>query len=75
MVMGLKERWDVLLKYRSQVQSALENARRMKIIGSSLEAVVELEADATEYEFLKRYEHDLATLFIVSEVKLSKKVL
>ena len=47
----------------------------MKIIGSSLEAVVELEADATEYEFLKRYEHELATLFIVSEVKLSKKVL
>ena len=40
------------------------------MIGSSLEAAVELRADADAYEFLQSYHKDLTTLFIVSQVKL-----
>lgn len=70
---GLAQRWERLLGYRAQVQTALEKARREKLIGSSLEAVVEIQADPDGYKFLKTYQSELAALFIVSEVKLVRK--
>jgi isoleucyl-tRNA synthetase len=66
----LAQRWERLLGYRTQVQGVLEGSRRDKSIGSSLEATVELRADADTYEFLQPYRKDLATLFIVSQVTL-----
>jgi isoleucyl-tRNA synthetase len=48
----------------------LEGSRRDKTIGSSLEATVELRADADTCEFLEPYRKDLTTLFIVSQVEL-----
>jgi isoleucyl-tRNA synthetase len=50
----------------------LEEQRRNKIIGSSLEAVVEIRANPDTYGFLKSYERDLSALFIVSAVKLNE---
>ena len=41
----LAERWERLLKYRTQVQGVLEERRRDKVIGSSLEAHVRLTTD------------------------------
>ena len=67
---ALAERWERLLGYRTQVQGVLEGSRRDKTIGSSLEATVELRADADTYEFLQPYKKDLTTLFIVSQVEL-----
>jgi isoleucyl-tRNA synthetase len=67
---ALAERWERLLGYRTQVQGVLEGSRRDKTIGSSLEAAVELRADADTYEFLQPYKKDLTTLFIVSQVEL-----
>jgi len=67
---ALAQRWERLLGYRTQVQGVLEVSRRDKAIGSSLEAMVELRADADTYEFLQPYQKDLTTLFIVSQVKL-----
>jgi isoleucyl-tRNA synthetase len=67
---ALAQRWERLLNYRTQVQGVLEASRRDKIIGSSLEAAVELRADSDSYEFLQPYQKDLTTLFIVSEVNL-----
>ena len=67
---ALAQRWDRLLGYRTQVQGVLEGSRRDKTIGSSLEATVEIRADADTYEFLQPYRKDLATLFIVSQVTL-----
>jgi isoleucyl-tRNA synthetase len=67
---ALAKRWEQLLSYRTQVQGVLEGSRRDKIIGSSLEATVELRADADTYEFLQPYKKDLTTLFIVSQVEL-----
>ncbi len=67
---ALAQRWERLLGYRTQVQGVLEGSRRDKVIGSSLEASVELRADVDSYEFLQPYHKDLTTLFIVSQVKL-----
>ena len=67
---ALAQRWERLLGYRTQVQGVLEGSRRDKTIGSSLEATVELRADADTYDFLQPYQKDLTTLFIVSQVTL-----
>jgi isoleucyl-tRNA synthetase len=72
MDLELDTRWERLLACRSQVQGVLEASRREKVIGSSLEASVEIEADAETYQFLKPYEQDLATIFIVSQVALKQ---
>ncbi|HWV46502.1 MAG TPA: class I tRNA ligase family protein, partial [Nitrospira sp.] len=68
----LAERWERLLKYRTQVQGVLEESRRGKTIGSSLEAYVHIEANADNFRFLKPYEQDLSALFIVSNVMLTQ---
>jgi isoleucyl-tRNA synthetase len=69
----LAQRCDDLLHVRSQVQAKLEEKRREKVIGSSLEAKVIVYAQQTSpalYDFLKRDEDFLPTLFIVSQVEL-----
>jgi len=66
----LAQCWEQLLRYREQVQGVLEGSRRDKVIGSSLEAAVEIRAGAEDHAFLNSYERDLPTLFIVSQVKL-----
>ncbi len=54
----------------------LEEKRRDKVIGSSLEAMMcTLTSESrTQYEFLKPYEDDLPALFIVSQVELREVV-
>jgi isoleucyl-tRNA synthetase len=66
----LAQRWERLLEVRVAAQAALEDQRREKVIGSSLEADIQIHANSEKYEFLKRYETDLATLLIVSRVEL-----
>ena len=66
----LGKKWEKLLAYRTRVQGVLEERRREKVIGSSLEAHVQLDADLATYEFLRGYERDLSTVFIVSQVSL-----
>jgi len=69
---GLEAQWKELLAIRTLVLGALEQQRRDKVIGSSLEARVVLQATPDRHTFLQRYEHDLPTFFIVSQVILSK---
>ncbi|HYM88900.1 MAG TPA: zinc finger domain-containing protein, partial [Nitrospiraceae bacterium] len=64
----LAERWERLLKYRTQVQGVLEERRREKVIGSSLEASVHLTMDVKTGFWILNACRDLGTLFIVSEV-------
>ena len=70
----LQQDWnDFILHIRSMVLGKLEEKRRDKIIGSSLEAKVILYAqlaNPAQYDFLKPYEDFLPTLFIVSQVEL-----
>ena len=64
-------KWSLIRNYRSTVMSQLEEMRREKVIGSSLEAVVQLQryADLVAQEAYNNV--DWAEVFIVSEVSLT----
>jgi isoleucyl-tRNA synthetase len=64
--------WAHLFGHRDVVLARLEEARIAKMIGSSLEARVQISAGSHAYEQLKRHEDDLRYIFIVSEVELSE---
>ena len=49
----LAQRWEQLLEVRVAVQAALEDQRRDKVIGSSLEADVQIQANPERYELLR----------------------
>ncbi len=68
----LEAQWKELLAIRTLVLGALEQQRREKVIGSSLEAQVVLDASPDRARFLQRYEQDLPTLFIVSKVTVNQ---
>jgi isoleucyl-tRNA synthetase len=68
---GLLERWARLFEVRDVVLRALEEARTAKLIGSSLEAHVRLEAKRPTFELLESYRGELRYLFIVSQVSLT----
>ena len=63
--------WTALLPIRDQVMKALDTARQDKMIGSSLEAAVQLTASGDEAALLKRYADWLPAWFIVSQVELA----
>ena len=64
----LATRWEKLLAVRDEVNKSLEEARRKRQIGSSLEAEVLITTQGKHLELLKNYEDLLPTLFIVSRV-------
>ena len=66
----LAQKWARILTVRGEVTRALEAARRDKRIGNSLEAAVDLYAGGDLYDFLAAEAGQLATLFIVSELRL-----
>jgi isoleucyl-tRNA synthetase len=66
----LLRRWAQLFDVRDEVLQALERERVAKVIGSSLEARVEISAAGDTYQLLKRYHDQLRYLFIVSQVDL-----
>lgn len=66
----LESKWERIIRVREQVVNALEVARNEKVIRDSLEAKVDLYANAALYEFLKPMEGELATLLIVSQAVL-----
>lgn len=67
---ALEARWKDLLSVRDEVLKALEAARKAKLIGTSLEARVDLMVDPTLLPTLTKYEADLPMLFIVSAVSI-----
>lgn len=66
----LEAKWDKILDIREEITKQLEEARRAKIIGHSLNASLHIYASGELYEFLKTVEDDLAGIFIVSQVQL-----
>ena len=71
--MQLEANWEQLLAIRAVVLGVLEQSRRDKVIGSSLEARVFLKACDSMYEFLQHYGiAELATICIVSKVDLMR---
>jgi len=68
---ALEEKWGQLMKLRGLATRALEKARQEKVIGNALEAMVHLYTDEQSTALIKRYQSELAMLFIVSGVTLN----
>ncbi len=66
----LQERWERIWEIRAVVTKALEEARKEKKIGLSLDAQVHLHLPEKIFSFLQPYEKDLKFIFIVSSVTL-----
>ena len=66
----LETKWDEFIEIRGEITKILENARRAKTIGHSLDAKVELHATDEALRILKTVEKDLANLLIVSQASV-----
>lgn len=60
-----------LLVVNTAIKIAQEQARAKKLIGASLESAVHLIIPSKSLEIFKRYEDELASIFVVSSVELS----
>lgn len=69
---GLAERWERIIRVRADVSKALELARTAKIIGHSLDAAVAITAPEELLGFLREYQQELQSIFIVSKVALAE---
>ena len=69
---ALNEKWERIWEVRSAVTKALEDARRDKTIGLSLDAQVHLHLPEKLHEFLQPYQDELRFIFIVSSVTLHR---
>jgi isoleucyl-tRNA synthetase len=67
----LEKRWNDLFLVRGEVSRVLEQARRDKVIGLSLDSEVDLYLSESWFEKLKPYEAQLAEVLIVSAVSLN----
>ena len=68
---ALLQEWDGLLNIREQVNAALEQKRKDKVIGTSLGARVTLTAKGAVAALLDRHRSELPMLLNVSEVALT----
>ncbi len=68
----LVSNWKRLFEIREDVLQTLEEARVSKVIGSSLEARVEIAATGASYDLLLRYRDELRYIFIVSQLDVVK---
>ncbi|MGL5973360.1 MAG: class I tRNA ligase family protein, partial [Oscillospiraceae bacterium] len=69
-------KWDKISVVSQIVKKALEEARKNKVIGSSLDAEITIYTkNTTEYEFLLSIENQLKEAFIVSYVNITGSVI
>ena len=64
------EQWNKIQLLRTDVQKVLEQSRKDKVIGKSLEAKVELFCTGEAYDFVESIKSELKTVFIVSGVEV-----
>jgi isoleucyl-tRNA synthetase len=69
---ALENQWEKIWEVRTVVNKALEEARKERRIGLSLDAQVHLHLPEKLFEFIHVYEKDLKSIFIVSSVTLHK---
>ncbi len=70
----LEDKWNKLLTVRSELTKALEQARRTKVIGHSLDAAIAIYASDDVYDQLSALGEELATLLIVSKANVKQGV-
>jgi len=68
----LWQQWNVVFEVRDAVLAKLEEARTAKLIGSGLEAHVEIAAAGSKYYYLEKLRKELRYIFIVSQVSLTE---
>jgi len=66
------EEWEKILEIRSEVNKHIEEARNNEIIGSSLDAELELYCDTDIKRLLDDFSEELRFIFITSEAKVYK---
>ena len=64
----LEQNWKKIIDIRNEVNSSIENMRAEKIIGSSLEANIEIELNEENYNLGKNY--DFSEICITSSAKI-----
>ncbi len=64
--------WGKILELREQVSKQIEEKRRNKEIGHSLDVDLELTLDKEVYDLVSKLDMDLSQIFIVSNVKVSQ---
>ncbi len=69
---GILEKFELLNELRSKVSKDLEDLRRNKTIGASLEAKINIKTKGKTLEYLNAYKTELPTYFIVSQVEFSE---
>ena len=70
----LSQRWEQIMKVRSEVSKALELARVKKVIGHSLDAAVAIKASGDTAQLLREFQSELAAIFIVSKATLEEEL-
>jgi len=68
--MDLEQNWKKIIDIRNEANSSIEAMRAEKIIGSSLEANIEIELDEENYNLGKNY--DFSEICITSSAKITK---
>ena len=63
------EDWKEILELRSEVNKHIEEARNNEIIGSSLDAEIEILCGAKLFNLLEEFNEELRFIFITSEAK------
>jgi len=66
----LLQKWQDIRAIRDEITWVLEQARKDKVIGGSLEANLHIWADGDCFKLLTELSEDLATVMIVSQAKL-----
>jgi isoleucyl-tRNA synthetase len=66
----LDVRWTRMIEVRGEILKRLEIARKDKLIGHSLDALVQVFTTGSTYELLEQFEDQLASICIVSEAEL-----
>jgi isoleucyl-tRNA synthetase len=69
---ALAVKWEKILALKQEVSKTMEQARRDKIIGHPLDAVVKITADGETLAFVESVKGFLKDVFIVSEVEVTK---
>jgi len=66
----LEAKWEKIIKARNEIAKVLEQARRDKVIGHSMDASVTVYAGEELYTFLEPVADQLASILIVSRAEL-----
>jgi len=67
----LLERWQMIMDLREKILKEIELVRESGVIGSSLDAALEITVSEKNYKFFKNYEDTLREALIVSAVTIN----